>query len=300
MPRLNTLVAFESAARLGSLKLAAAELNLTPGAVSRQVKALEDSLGVILFVRSHNAIELTASGRIFLARVNNALSEVHKGVGEVSGQPAKLTIRAPLTLTQRWLIPRLDDFRSSHPGIDLRFRTVNAATSEGFDVEISYMRGAPRLDDAKVAVFLVDYTIPICLPELLKAEKGRIRPERLLSFPILQDTADGWSWRRWCESAGIPFQPRAGSLMFDTDEAAIDACLSGLGIAQASLAFIADLLQSGAVKPACPSAETVLGAYFAITHVPSRRADAFVAWLKDQGNLPQDNESSPISSAGAL
>lgn len=284
LPWLGTLVAFESAARLGSLKLAAAELSLTPGAVSRQVKSLEQSLGARLFVRSHNAIEMTSNGRVFLAHVEGALAELRKGAREVSGRPAKLTIRAPITLTQRWLIPRLDDFRNEHPGIDLRFRTVNAPTSDGFDIEISYMRGLPKADDANGGIFLVDYTMPICKADILKSRKGRTRPEDILSFPVIQDTIDGWSWRRWCENAGIPFEPKAGTLVFDTDEAAIDACLSGLGVAQGSMAFVTDVLRSRAATLPCPSTATILGAYFAITHIPSRKADAFVAWLKAQGN----------------
>lgn len=284
LPWLGTLVAFESAARLGSLKLAAAELSLTPGAISRQVKSLEQSLGATLFVRSHNAIELTANGRVFLAHVEGALAELRKGAREVSSRPTKLTIRAPITFTRRWLIPRLDEFRNDHPGIDLRFRTVNAPTSDGFDIEISYMRGTPKPGDANGGVFLVDHTMPICLAENLKGRKGRMRPSDILALPVIQDTVDGWSWRRWCENAGIPFEPRAGTLVFDTDEAAIDACLSGLGVAQASMAFVTDVLRLRAVRRPCPSTVTIVGAYFAVTHIPSRKAEAFVTWLKAQGN----------------
>lgn len=284
LPWLGTLVAFESAARLASLKLAAAELSLTPGAVSRQVKSLEQSLGAALFVRSHNAIEMTPNGRVFLAHVEGALAELRKGAREISSRPAKLTIRAPITLTQRWLIPRLDDFRNDHPGIDLRFRTVNAPTSDGFDIEISYMRGTPKPGDASGGVFLVDYTMPICPAENLKGRKGRMRPGDVLALPVIQDTVDGWSWRRWCENVGVPFEPKAGTLVFDTDEAAIDACLSGLGVAQASMAFVSDVLRARAARLPCPSTATILGAYFAVTHIPSRKAEAFVTWLKAEGN----------------
>lgn len=283
LPWLNTLVAFEAAARLGSLTLAAAELNLTPGAVSRQVKQLEQALDAVLFVRSHNAIELTAAGRIFLTHANAALAQVRSGMRAVSGQAAKLSIRAPLTLTQRWLIPRIDHFRRGHPGVDLRFQTISAAAGNRTDVEIKYIRGAPQKDDGNREVFLVDRTAPVCRPELLVNGASAITPQGVLSLPVLQDTADGWSWRQWCKAAGIAFEPHGDSLVFDTDEASIDACLSGLGVAQANAAFVTSALAAGTIRRLCPSVDATLGAYYAVVHARSNVADAFVAWLKSEG-----------------
>ncbi|MBN9217301.1 MAG: LysR family transcriptional regulator [Mesorhizobium sp.] len=283
LPWLNTLVAFEAASRLGSLTLAASELNLTPGAVSRQIKLLEQSLDVTLFQRSHNAIELTDAGRAFLGHVKNALAEIRKGAREVSGQAAKLTIRAPLTLTQRWLIPRLEHYHHDHPGVDLRFRTIGTAGSDRIDVEIKYARGSPPATEVEGEMFLADNTAPICRPELLSRLGILTDPIQVLSLPILQDTADAWSWRQWCKGAAIPFEPLGRSMVFDTDEAAIDACLSGLGVAQANTAFVDPLLRSGSITRLCPQIEVLLGAYYAVVHTSGRVADAFVAWLKSQG-----------------
>lgn len=283
LPWLNTLVAFEAAARLGSLTLAASELHLTPGAVSRQVKQLEQALDAVLFVRSHNAIELTDAGRIFLAHANGALAQVRTGMRAVSGRTARLTIRAPLTLTQRWLIPRIDHFRRGHPGVDLRFQTISAATSERTDVEIKYVRGTPQRNDISGEIFLIDRTAAVCRPELLVDGMSAITPEGVLSLPVLQDTADGWSWRQWCKAAGIAFQPNGDSMVFDTDEAAIDACLSGLGVAQANTAFVTSALEAGTIRHLCPSVDATLGAYYAVVNARSRVADSFVVWLKDQG-----------------
>ncbi|CAM5535203.1 HTH-type transcriptional regulator PerR [Mycolicibacterium aubagnense] len=283
LPWLNTLVAFEAASRLGSLTLAAAELNLTPGAVSRQIKLLEQSLDVTLFQRSHNAIELTDTGRAFLSHVRNALAEVRKGVREVSGQAANLTIRAPLTLMQRWLIPRIEHYHLGHPGVDLRFRTIGAAGSDRIDIEIRYARGLPAAE-SEGEMFLADTTAPICRPQLLAGAGADIQPEEVLALPILQDTADAWSWRQWCKGAAIPFEPLGRSMVFDTDEAAIDACLSGLGVAQANTVFVSSLLESGSIVQLCPSVEVVLGAYYAVIQTPGRVPEAFVTWLKSQGS----------------
>lgn len=280
---LNTLVAFEAAARHKSLKLAAGELHLTPGAVSRQVKLLEESLGVTLFIRTHNAIELTELGKTFLDHVNSALATLRKGAKEVSGQGAKLTIRAPMTLMQRWLIPRIEKFRLANPGIDLRFQTAGVASSERTDVEIRYVRGAPRHDETTGEAFLIDHTAPVCSPALLAGKPAAVTPGDLLSLPLLLDTADGWSWQQWCKSARIPFQPGNETIAFDIDEAAIDACFSGLGVAQANTAFVADFLASGRLIHLCPQIRATLGAYHALIRIPGRIPDAFVNWLRTEG-----------------
>lgn len=283
LPWLNTLVAFEAASRLGSLTLAASELNLTPGAVSRQIKLLEQSLDATLFQRSHNAIELTETGKAFLGHVRNALAEVRKGVRQVSSQAAKLTIWAPVTLTQRWLIPRIEHYHLGHPGVDLHFRTIGAAGSDRIDIEIKYARGLPQDADTEGEMFLADNTAPICRPALLDGQVAVTDPAQVLALPILQDTADAWSWRQWCKGAAIPFEPLGRSIVFDTDESSIDACLSGLGVAQANTAFVAPLLQSGNIIRLCPQVDIVLGAYYAVIHTPGRVPQAFVAWLKSQG-----------------
>ncbi|MGK9230412.1 LysR family transcriptional regulator [Inquilinus limosus] len=275
---LNSLLFFESAARHGSFTLAAAELFVTPGAASRQVKSLESALGVTLFRRRHNSIELTEAGRTFLAHVNGALALIRTGAAEITPNRSTLTIRAPLTLTQRWLIPRIGSFRQGHPGIDLWVRSIIEPGHEGPDVEIRYARA----DAAKAEgeIFLPDRTIPVCHPRLLGADARPERPSDILRLPVLLDTLDGWSWHRWCEAAGIPFRPLGGSITFDTDEAAIDACLSGLGVAQANAAFVDRHLQSGELLPLCPQIEAIVGTYRTLARKPGRAADAFIVWLK--------------------
>jgi LysR family glycine cleavage system transcriptional activator len=185
-------------------------------------------------------------------------------------------------LTQRWLIPRIEHYHLGHPGVDLRFRTIGAAGSDRVDIEIRYARGLPATD-AEGEMFLADTTAPICRPQLLAGSTADIDPAQVLALPILQDTADAWSWRQWCKGAAIPFKPQGRSMVFDTDEASIDACLSGLGVAQANTVFVSSLLESGTIIQLCPSVEVVLGAYYAVIHTPGRVPEAFVAWLKNQG-----------------
>jgi LysR family glycine cleavage system transcriptional activator len=276
-PSLNALVVFEAAARRGSLTLAAEELHVTPGAASRQIKALEQALGVELFRRRHNAIELTEAGRGFLGHVDTALGQVRTGIQELAASRQRLTIQAPITMTQRWLIPRIESFRQAYPEIDLHIRSIHSAKGDA-DIDIRYSRGEMAEEDGQV--FLVDETIPVCSPGLLTSGETPASAEAVLKLPILLDTVDGWAWHRWCDAAGTVFRPTGGCIAFDTDEAAIDACLSGLGVAQANAAFVEPMLTQGRLLRLCPAIQAPVGRYAALVRRSSQRAGAFLAWLR--------------------
>jgi LysR family transcriptional regulator, glycine cleavage system transcriptional activator len=276
---LQALPAFAAASRTGSLTLAAEEMHLTPGAVSRQVKALEESLGVALFQRSHNAIALTDAGRQFLTHVTAALTTLETGSRAIRPERSRLVIQVPITLARRWLIPRLGSFREANPTIDLSIQSLALGATETPDVIVTYRRGV-ELDSS--GAFLVDRTIAVCSPRLLGGVNAAVVPQTVLDLPILLDTADGWSWRRWCAAADIPFAPRGGSIAFDTDEASIDACVSGLGIGQASPFFVEKELRSGALIVLSPQISPVVGAYETSERVPGRpAADRFFHWLTE-------------------
>ncbi|MFZ5673987.1 MAG: LysR substrate-binding domain-containing protein [Pseudomonadota bacterium] len=283
MAWLHTLVAFEATARHGSVKQAADELSLTPGAVSRQIKHLEESINAVLFQRGHNSIELTEVGRVFLAKAHVALAAVRTGVQEVYGLATRLTVKVPFTLMQRWLIPRLGEFRKAHPATDLRLRTMPPPAGDQTDIEIVYLRGEPRADVELGVLFLLDRTVPICRADLIPASAAPLAPERLLAYPILQDTPDGWSWHQWCRQQGIAYQPQKNVLIFDTDEASIDACLAGLGIAQANMAFISPILARDDLAMPCGARGAILGGYYAVIRNANPAADVFVDWLKTAG-----------------
>jgi len=276
---LNTLVAFEAVARRGSLTAAAAELYITPGAVSRQIKTLESALRVELFHRRHNSIALTGAGRSFLVQVNSALSLIQNGVREISPKRPRLTLKVPITLALRWLIPRLDSFRRDRPDVDLDIRSVGLATDPA-DIVIRYARGEPRADDG--VAFLHDRITPVCVPHLVDAVALPLTPQDVLRLPIVLDTPDGWSWQRWCEAAQLPFAPAGGSIIFDVDETAIDACLSGLGVALGPMPLVAPLLTTGELIALCPEISPVIGAYTALIRLPSEPAEAFIRWLRAQ------------------
>lgn len=276
-PALNTLPAFVVVARTGSLTLAAEELCLTPSAISRQIKTLEESLGAALFQRSHNAVVLTESGRRFLVHAKGALALVETGAREISHHRARLTVQAPITLTQRWLIPRIGSFRSSCPGADLSFRSQKPG-NDAADLTIGYVRGTEATSFSKA--FLLDRTVTVCAPQLLGGLAEPLSPEALFDLPVLLDTVDAWSWLQWSASAGVAFAPKVGAITFDTDEAAIDACLSGLGIGQANPAFIENELKSGMLVPLCPRISAIVGAYEVAVNTSTALSRRFSSWLR--------------------
>ncbi|MCA0419643.1 MAG: LysR family transcriptional regulator [Proteobacteria bacterium] len=278
-PSLNALVVFEAAARRGSLTLAAEELHVTAGAASRQVKALEQALGVELFRRRHNAIELTEAGLGFLGHVDKALEQVRTGIQELAASRQRLTIQAPITMTQRWLIPRIENFCQSHPEVDLHIRSIHSMKGDA-DIDIRYSRDELPEEDRQI--FLVDRTIPVCSPRLLTSGTIPASAEEVLKLPILLDTIDGWAWHRWCDAAGTAFRPVGGSIAFDTDEAAIDACLSGLGVAQANAAFVEPMMAQGRLLGLCPNIRATVGSYSAVARRPGRVVTSFIGWLRTQ------------------
>lgn len=279
-PSLNTLPAFVAVARTGSLTLAAEELCLTPGAISRQIKTLEESLGTALFQRSHNAIALTESGRRFLAHAKGALALVETGAREISPNRARLTVQAPITLTQRWLIPRIGSFRNTCPEADLSFRSQKPG-NDAADLTIGYARGDETT--AFKNAYLLDRTVSVCAPQLVRGLAAPLAPLALFDLPVLLDTVDAWSWLRWSASAGVTFEPKAGAITFDTDEAAIDACLSGLGVGQANPVFIENELKSGLLVALCPEIAAVVGAYEATVDASTALSQRFSSWLREWG-----------------
>lgn len=246
LPPLATLPAFSIAARTGSLTLAARELHLTPGAISRQIKSLEEALGVQLFHRGHNTISLTDAGRQYLTHVNAALATIDNGTRALLPDRVRLVIQAPITLARRWLIPRLGAYLQENPNVDLNIQSLALGASDVPDVTVTYRRGA---DEARFA------------------------------SAFLLDTADAWSWRRWCAAADIAFQPRGGSITFDTDEASIDACMTGLGIGQASPSLIERELREGQLIMLCPNINPIVGAYEMAGSTPTGLAAGFNQWL---------------------
>jgi len=292
LPPLNALRAFEAAGRLGSFKDAAAELHVTHGAVSQQVRLLEAWLGAALFERHNRRVALTPAAQAYLAKVGPlfeqlALATARYGVAEMVART--LSVNASATFTLRWLVPRLAAFRAQHPDVEVSVETSNApleSMKEGYDVII---RGGPdTFYGYATRPFLTEERVPVCSPALLRrlplASPGDLRQHTLLhtsSLPRL--------WPDWLALAQVPTLVPAATLTFDHFYLTLQAAIDGIGIAMGPTALVADDLAAGRlvepfVAPRLPSRSYC-------SYIPDEKSgDAlvgrFCAWLEHEGRGP--------------
>ena len=291
LPPLDLLVGFEAAARHLSFTRAGEELYLTQSAVSRQIKDLEDHLGVALFHRRHRALALTPEGQQFYAAAAQVLVTMRAATDQLRLRTGRQAIAVTTThsFAALWLIPRLAGFTRAHPDADVRITAdtrVQDLERDGLDIAIRH--GPPSLAGPNAVRLFGERVFPVCSPKLL-ARKPLKKPEDLKSHVLLQyDDPDGrhpWlHWKTWLEVAGIADLRPAGSLSFSGYEQIIPAALAGHGVALGRTPLVRDLLASKELVAPFKSSADPARAYFAIV---SRRAEGrrevrdFVEWLRE-------------------
>ena len=249
-PPLNALRSFECAGRQMSFAKAAEELNVTPGAVSRQIKTLEDWLGAPLFRRRHKQVVLTALGRSYLASVSLPLEEIAAATARMRRRESDrpIAICSYPTFALRWLVPRWGRFYNRHPDIDVQLTTsLQPVDFERDDYDAAIMVGEgsttwPRLTSRK----LVDVELaPVCSPNLLKRSGPLHSPADLAGFTLLHGSPRPHDWSRWLEFAGVSSVDSKSGLTFDSLNLALQAAIEGLGMAIAVRALVRDDLAAG-------------------------------------------------------
>src|SRR4051812_45593141 len=251
LPPLNALKAFEAAARNESFTRAADELHVTQGAVSHQVKALEETLGLKLFNREHQRLTLTASGRDYLAVVRDAFDRIAAGTERLTQRRDSnvLTISTSPDFAAKWLVHRLGRFAAAHPGTDLRVVATDHHVDfarEEIDLAVRHGDGKwPALDAVRLCA---ERLFPVCSPKLLSGRRRIAKPADLLQFPLLR--LEDWStWTAWFAAAGVG-EPKCHGSIINRASMLIDAAVDGQGIALARTALAArDLIDGRLVKP---------------------------------------------------
>ncbi len=248
---LNALKAFETSARHLSFTKAAKELKVTQGAVSRQVKLLEQELDVILFHRLHRQLMLTDQGQMLLPPLTEALNMMSDAIENILHQTKDLSLKVHPTFAIRWLIPRLHKFQALYPGIQVRFATssINADFKrENFDIGITY-RGEkiPGVERKKI---LIERLTPVCAPSLLQGNTPLKSYEDLKHHFLLHNNPDQREWRSWANQVGVKGLSFERGQVFEIDDAALQAATAGLGVALGDLLLIKeDLLTKRLVAP---------------------------------------------------
>jgi len=251
LPPLNALKAFEAAARSESFTRAAEELNVTQGAVSHQVKALEDTLGVKLFNRERQRLVVTEAGREYLAVVRDALDRIALGTDRLMQRQSSgvLTVSTSPDFAAKWLVHRLGGFAESHPEINLR---VSAAAQyidfAREDVDLAIRLGDGNWPGLDVVRLCSERLFPVCSPKLVSGRNRITKAADLLKFPLLR-LEDWKNWARWFDAAGVAAPVTEGPVL-NRASMLIDAAVDGQGIALARTALAAwDLINGRLIQP---------------------------------------------------
>ncbi|CAN7485306.1 transcriptional regulator GcvA [Phenylobacterium sp. LjRoot225] len=248
---LNALRTFEAAARFQSFLKAADELAVTPGAVSRQIKALETELGLRLFERFNRAVRLTAAGEQQAEGVRQGLAMMQTAVAEAQGARAgPLTVSVMHSLAARWLVPRLHDFQQRYPDIQVMIAASDLAADlvrDRIDIAIRYsVEPPPGLAATRL---IATRMFPVCSPKLLQVQP--LKEPRDLAQAHAQLLSDVYimpteaTWRHWLDAAGAPEVDTTQGLQFSNIYLAIEAALAGRGVALAQEAMVVDDLAAG-------------------------------------------------------
>ena len=259
-PPLSALRPFEAAARLESFTKAAAELHLTHGAVSHQVRALEEHLGTALFTRRGKRVALTAAGRLFAERLRAALEEIARAAEAARTRNVnRLSVSVLPSFASRWLMPRLIGFMERHPEFEVN---VAASTSlanfgaEDIDLAIRFGRGPwpPYFCER----FLDDEYFPVASPRMNRGKLPK-KPADLLAPGIRIIREDRDYWPAWFAAAGVAFEDRVRGPLFNDSTYSLQAAARGEGVALARRSIVLEDLERGVLKRlftvAVPSAE---------------------------------------------
>ena len=292
LPPLDLLVGFESAARHLSFTKAGEELYLTQSAVSRQIKELEDQLGVVLFQRRHRALALTEAGHQFYAAAAQALSTMRAATDRLRAQTGRkaLSVTTTHSFAALWLIPRLAGFTRDHPGVDVRITAdtkVQDLERDGLDLALRH--GAASLAGPNAIRLFGEKVFPVCSPKLLK-KKPLAVPADLRNHVLLQyddpDVRHPWlHWKTWLEVERIADLKPSGTLSFSGYEQIIPAAVAGHGVALGRSPLVKDLIADGELVAPFKSQADPARAYFAIvskTAAGRPEVAAFVEWLKTE------------------
>jgi len=253
LPPLSALRTFEAAARHMSFSKAADELHVTPAAVSHQIHALEEDLGVRLFNRMNRSIELTASARVLLPGLTEAFAGIQSSVRRLRAHndTGTLTVTASPSFAAKWLVLRLHRFQEQHPEVDVRISATDAIVdlAKGdFDIAIRY--GAGRYSGLEVELLLKNEVFPACSPQLLTNGPPLRTPADLPAHALIHDQAVERdplvpTWSMWLKAAGVTNVPAITGLSFNNMHLALDAAISGHGVVLAQSTIAAADLAAG-------------------------------------------------------
>ena len=294
LPQLGFFQGFEAAARNLSFTKAAEELFITQPAVSRQIKALEEHLGVPLFERRSRALVLTESGQELYRVATDVLEQLQRATDQLRAErpTRQLSITTTTGFASLWLIPRLQRFTRLYPDIDVRISaTIDALNLERSLVDLAIRYCKPdSVPEGAIRLF-GEEIVPVCSPALLHGSGHPLeQPEDLKHYALLHFDYPGaeksfMDWGTWLTARGIGDLRPAGTLHFSQYEQMIQAAISGQGVALGRQPLVNSLIQSGMLVAPFKQALVGLRAYFIIESTLAAtkpHVRQFGAWLIEE------------------
>lgn len=266
LPPLNALKAFEAAARHLSIKLAAEELCVTPGAVSQMIRVLEENLRVKLFERVTRGILLTDAGRDYLPPIRNAFRQIAGASEQIAAQmdSGLLTLSATPFFASAWLVPRLSSFRTAQPGIDLQIITSNALVDfSRSDVDVAIRHGMGRYPGLRSDRVVTVEMIAVATPDLIDRSGRPNRPSDLVRWPQVHD-AERKGWSLWFDTHGVAERTTTRGPSFDDSGLLLKAVLAGQGAGLLPAALVEEELCDGRLIQLFPPARMEEFAYYLV------------------------------------
>jgi LysR family glycine cleavage system transcriptional activator len=293
---LKALRAFEAAARHLSFVAAAEELNVTPPAISQLIRTLEEYLEVQLFVRSKVGVALTPQARDAYPDIRDGLLQLAAGLGRLrgSGQERLVTLTVPPSFAAKWLLPRIDAFRSQHPDFDIRLDTSDRLVdfaAEGIDLGVRYgLGGYPSLQADKL---FDEEVFAVCSPALLGQESQRAGANWLARMTLIHDTTSDFdptfpTWRTWLLAHGMPAVDHTRGLRMNSSLLAIQAAIDGQGVTLARSIIVEDDVKAGRLVRPFDSVDATRCAYYVVYPKQTDNATKVKVlrdWLLEQAAL---------------
>src|SRR6195952_6011604 len=297
LPSLDVLKTFAVVAQRLNFTRAADALNITQGAVSRQISGLEAHLGYALFVRQPRGLALTPNGAMLLAPVQQALAQITEALERSGAQSGTLRVKCP-TCAMRWILPRVIRLQNERPELVIE---VTAAVSHGvefnaeqFDAAIVF--GQPALKGVSSHHLFDEVLTPVCAPGLLKgAMQGAtqaITPDDLADQTLLHPTRDRRDWLRWLAAYGYGGLPSAKAQHFDTLDLAISSAMQGLGVTIGDLSLIEEDLRAQRIITPFSLCVPSGASYYLIypeRPAPSPVLQEFAQWLEEEAAVTRAN-----------
>ncbi|MEM1004948.1 MAG: LysR substrate-binding domain-containing protein [Pseudomonadota bacterium] len=285
LPSISSLLALEAVDRLGSASAAAEELSLTQSAISRQLKAMEEQLGVSLIQRTQMRLHLTPAAQDYVQTARDALHQLAQASLKLKANPTGGSLHLSIlpTFGMHWLAPRLQDFARRHPEVSVNLNTRLKPfdfVTEDFDAAIHF--GQKNWSGVNYLKIMHETVIPVCAPSLLPDRLDRI--DWLMQAQLLHIATRPDGWERWFAAQGHPITGLKG-VLFDQFSTMIPATIHGLGVGLIPRYLVSEDLKNGRLVLAWNGPEISLGDYYLVwpkAKLESEPLKSFRFWLEHQ------------------